>query len=135
MKHFKTLCIALGIFSLSTLIFSFKNAEEPIQTYDYKMLTAVESVADGYGRSRLMTNTDSYNEKDLKGVFSPLGISFKNISSNDNTIVQELTKLSAQGWELVSVNTLEHSRSQTDDYNSRSIAGLMMTRYLLRKAK
>lgn len=134
MKSIKTILIAFGCVSLVSLFLSFKNIQAPAPSYEYKMLTAVESVTDGFGRSRLLTNTDN-SKKDLKGVFSPLGISFRNISSNDNTISQELSRLSNQGWELVSVNTLEHSRSQTDDYNSRSIAGLLMTRYLLRKAK
>jgi hypothetical protein len=116
--------------------FSFRPAPETTQgiTYQYFQFSTIESVIPGgLGRSRILTtdNNGQLLEKDLKNFYSMVGLNFKNIANNDQSIVERINAYSNDGWELVNVSTGSHA--QTSEGNSSG--GLFITRYLFRKAK
>ncbi len=118
-------------------VFAFKPAPAPTPQptqYEYFQFSTIESVIPGgLGRSRILTtdNSGQLLEKDLKNFYSMVGLNFKNIAKNDNSIVERINDYSSQGWELVSVVTGSHA--QTSDGSSSG--GLFITRYLFRKPK
>ena len=116
--------------------FSFRPAPQVTEgaTYQYLQFSTIESVIPGgLGRSRILTtdNNGQVIEKDLKNFYSMVGLNFKNIANNDQSIVERINSYSNEGWELVSVSTGSHA--QTSEGNSSG--GLFITRYLFRKAK
>lgn len=116
--------------------FSFRPAPQATEgaTYQYLQFSTIESVIPGgLGRSRILTtdNNGQVIEKDLKNFYSMVGLNFKNIANNDQSIVERINSYSNEGWELMSVSTGSHA--QTSEGNSSG--GLFITRYLFRKAK
>jgi len=135
----KTLSIAAFTALVILAGFSFKpvtNSPTPEDaiTYQYFQFSTIESVIPGgIGRSRILTtdNNGQLIEKDLKNFYSLVGLNFKNIANNDQSIVERINEYSTDGWELVNVSTGSHA--QTSEGNSSG--GLFITRYLFRKAK
>lgn len=106
----------------------------PTVRYEYKQITAVESVVPGgLGRSRILTTDDNgqTREKELKNFYSLVGINFDNITNNDRVIVERLNDFSNDGWELFSVIT--GSNQQASQGNSSG--GIFITRYIFRRPK
>ncbi|MEZ5015813.1 MAG: hypothetical protein R2800_02095 [Flavipsychrobacter sp.] len=134
-ETFKTASITLVTALIVISIFAFKPSPAPQQiTYEYFQFSTIESVIPGgLGRSRILT-TDSEGqllEKDLKNFYSLVGLNFKNISKNDQAIVERINMYSNEGWELMNVVTGSHA--QTSDGSSSG--GLFISRYLFRRAK
>ena len=97
----------------------------------YVQITTVESViAGGMGRSKMLITKDdgTTEEKDLENLFSMVGINFKNIKENENSIIVTLKRYTDDGWKLVSVSPLTLSPGSSSN-------GIFMTRYLLTKEK
>ncbi len=136
-KHISTAAIAATSALCAIGIFSFKTSApdngQPV-IYEYKQITAVESVVPGgLGRSRILTTDDNgqMREKELKNFYSMVGINFDNIANNDRVIVDRLNDFSALGWELVQVATATNQQSS----GGNSSGGLFITRYIFRKPK
>ena len=145
MKNIKTVLI-VALFGVIILIAS-KSPEVPPQSksYDFKMITVVESVVPGgLGRSRMITTgaSGSLEEVKLKNFFSLVGINFGNIKENDVAITDKISKLYEDGWELMDVTSgvysstdmsVESSKDGTS--GSSSSTGIFITRYLLKRAQ
>jgi hypothetical protein len=102
--------------------------------YEYKQITAIESVVSGgLGRSRILTTDDNgqMREKELKNFYSFVGINFDNISNNDRVIVDRINDFANEGWELVNVVTGSNQQSN----GGSSGGGLFITRYIFRRQK
>ncbi|MBU3743261.1 MAG: hypothetical protein FGM61_01770 [Sediminibacterium sp.] len=107
---------------------------KPVVRYEYKQITAIESVVPGgLGRSRILTTDDNgqTREKELKNFYSLVGINFDNITNNDRVIVERLNEFSDQGWELFSVITGSNQQSS----QGNSSGGIFITRYVFRRPK
>jgi hypothetical protein len=118
--------MAFGIF----LLILMGTSRLAAQTFEYKQITAVESVVPmGLGRSRLITTSadDQIIEKELKNFFSGVGINFSNIQNNDKEIAQKLSEFSAEGW------TLDHVTSAS--YGHEKSTGIYITRYIFKRPK
>ena len=124
------------------------------QTYEFKVVTAVESVVPyGVGRSRLISTNDERNYKDftttrseegdernksdrdeirgkLLNFFNIGGIRFQNIAANDALITSKLNAMSEEGWELAFVSSGVESNSGKDDST-----GLFITRFVFKRLK
>ena len=100
------------------------------QSYEFLQLTSIESVVPaGLGRSRLVTTKPNgeVNEVKLKNFFSAVGINFGNVRANDKDIAQEISRLSALGYELTDVTTGVYSNDKS--------TGIFITRYLFKREK
>lgn len=71
---------------------------------------------------------DDLNETKMLNFFSPIGINFQNIASNDALISGKLTEMSAEGWELAFVVSGVESDGGGDDGQ-----GIYVTRYIFRR--
>jgi len=114
--------------------YSQDQVKQAPQRYEYKQITAIESVVPGgLGRSRILTTDDSgqTREKELKNFYSLVGINFENITNNDRVIVERLNEFSDQGWELFSVITGSNQQSS----GGNSSGGIFITRYIFRRLK
>lgn len=130
------------------------------QTYEYKVITSVESIIpNGLGRSRIISANDTrdyktytstqtednnkrnkskrqemrvkgFDETKLLNFFNVGGIRFQNIATNDAIITSKINDMIEKGWELAFVNTGVESYGGKGDNN-----GLFITRYLFRKKK
>lgn len=136
-KHIITAVVAAASAIGSIGLFSFR-APEPDNArpvvYEYKQITAVESVVPGgLGRSRILTTDDNGQmlEKELKNFYSMVGINFDNIANNDRVIVDRINEYSAQGWELYQVVTATNQQSS----GGSSSGGIFITRYIFRRNK
>jgi hypothetical protein len=121
--------LAAGMLALGAL-WSFKPAEAP--KFIYMQLTTVESIIPaGLGRSKLLfTHPDGTSkEEQMENLYSVTGINFGNISNNNKNIVNNVNRLTAEGWELYNVTPATQSPSET------SGQGIFLTRYLFRKAQ
>lgn len=130
----KTFSIAAFAALVVVVGFSFKAPAPQAPTYEYFQFSTIESVIPGgLGRSRILTTDDGGQllEKDLKNFYSMVGLNFKNIAKNDNSIVERINDYSDQGWELTSVVTGSHAQTS----EGSSSGGLFITRYLFRRAK
>lgn len=133
-KHIHTLFTALVLIAGAAAFSSFTPAPDTKVTYQYKQITAIESVVPGgLGRSRILTTDDNGQmlERELKNFYSMVGINFDNIANNDRVIVDRLNELSEQGWELMQVVSGSNQQSS----NGNSNGGLFITRYIFRIAK
>lgn len=98
--------------------------------YEFKLMTAIESVVPGgLGRSRLITTDPKgeIQEIKLENFFSFVGINFGNIKENDLTLAANIQKLSDEGW------TLENTTSAV--YGADKSTGIFITRYLFKREK
>jgi len=114
--------------------YSQDQVKQASRTYEYKQITAIESVVPGgLGRSRILTTDDNgqTREKELKNFYSLVGINFDNITNNDRVIVERLNEFSDQGWELFSVITGSNQQSS----QGNSSGGIFITRYIFRRLK
>lgn len=124
---------ALAIFAFLLLIggfFAFKPAPKAV-SYDYSQMTTIESVVPGgLGRSRMLINEKGGNkdEIDMKNFFSLGGINFGNINNNEQLILEKISQMNANGWELYNITPGVVSPSANS-------TGIFITRYLFRKEK
>jgi len=148
MKKFFFYCLVLIGFTVTA------------QTYEFKVVTAVESVVpNGLGRSRMISANDQRNYKDfittrseegdernksdrddirvkgfdetkLLNFFNIGGIRFQNIAANDALITSKLNTMSEEGWELAFVTSGVESNSGRDDST-----GLFITRFVFKRLK
>jgi len=134
MKKVTTFGISVLFFSFSMMAASAQTTKVPAIRYEYKQITAVESVVPGgVGRSRILTTDDNGQtlEKELKNFYSFVGINFGNITNNDRVIVERLNEFSNEGWELFSVITGSNQQSS----GGSSAGGIFITRYIFRRPK
>jgi len=132
-KYLIAVITVLSFTLISTATFAQSNPAPSVR-YEYKQITAIESVVPGgLGRSRILTTDDNgqTREKELKNFYSLVGINFDNITNNDRVIVERLNDFSNEGWELFSVIT--GSNQQASGGNSSG--GIFITRYIFRRAK
>ena len=146
------------LFALVSLaIFQF---EAQAQTYEYQIVTVVESIIpNGLGRSRMIstnaerdykefTSTRSeednernksdrgdirvkdFDETKLLNFFNLGGIRFQNIAANDAVVASKLNDMASKGWELTFVNSGVESYGGKGDDN-----GIYVTRYIFKRMK
>lgn len=130
----KNLLASLLLLTLSCSFLTTSAQMNPAVRYEYKQITAVESVVPGgLGRSRILTTDDNgqTREKELKNFYSLVGINFDNITNNDRVIVERLNDFSNDGWELFSVITGSNQQSS----QGNSSGGIFITRYIFRRPK
>jgi hypothetical protein len=112
------------------IIFGFKSPEETKKEVKWLQITVVESVIPGgMGRSRMVSidNKGDFEEVKINNFFSMVGINFKNIRENDQTVTNKIQELSNDGWEL------KHVVSGAFSGNEGNQNGIFLTRYLLSK--
>ena len=130
------------------------------QTYEYQILTSVESIVPGgLGRSRLIAGTaqrdfsdftskrtkendqrnkskrseirvKDFEETKMLNFFNIGGIRFQNIAANDAVISSKINTMSENGWELAFVSSAVESDAGDKDGN-----GIFITRYIFKRAK
>lgn len=127
--------VAIAIVVMGAIgLLAFRESQ---QTYEFKLVTTIESVVPGgLGRSRMIT-TDvkgAIEEKEMKNFFSLVGINFKNIKENDGMITDKITEMTMDGWELHNVTSGVYSPGVGSDATSAG-AGIFITRYLFRRTK
>lgn len=120
----------MGILLLISL-FAFNTPETATIKYDYKQVTTLESVVGaGLGRSSVMATTDTgtviLSEYELKNFFSATGINMGNVQTNEQTIVNIISDMQADDWELFSITS---TALNTDTKRQ----GIFITRYLFRR--
>lgn len=96
-------------------------------TGKFMQITTIESVVGGgFGRSKMIVTKEdgSQEEKDLENLFSMTGINFKNIKTNETTILQTIKTYTDTGWKLHATIPMTLSPGNNG-------AGIFMTRYLL----
>lgn len=128
-KHF---IIVAVIITFLSAFYAFRSAQT---TYEYQLVTTIESVVPGgLGRSRMITSTPggAMEEKEMKNFFSLTGINFKNVKENDKMITDKVTEMTMNGWELVNVTSGVYSPGVGSDAASAG-AGIFITRYLFKK--
>ncbi|TAL57532.1 MAG: hypothetical protein EPN85_13865 [Bacteroidetes bacterium] len=111
-------------------IYAFKPS--PAAGYSYMQVCAIESIVPGgAGRSQMLIQdeTGKVTESELKNFYSLVGINFGNVKNNNKVIMDKISALSAEGWELMSTAVATQSPSTGFEQ------GMCMTRYILRKAK
>ena len=126
----RTLLLGAAIATALFLGYSFRPVPQAT-AYTYRQFSTIESVVPGgLGRSRVIISDQGDQEvgKDLMNFYSMVGINFKNIANNDRMIVDEINKLTAEGWELHTVVTGVNSAAE-----GRGGTGIFITRYLFRK--
>lgn len=124
-----TLLLFVAAVVLGIGLLSFRR---PAVQYEFTQVTTIESVvAGGVGRSRMIATTTgdeaTLQETELKNFFSFTGINFQNVRDNDRVITQKISRMSAEGWELVDVTS--------GVSNPQGATGIFITRYLYRRAK
>ena len=150
----KNLFITAAIFFLASADLNAQTVEYKVLTSVESIIPA------GLGRSRLLeskseVNPDNFTtertdgkssdqgsvkRKDLKidelsetkllNFFSPIGINFQNIASNDAIIGAKLTEMAAEGWELAFVVSGVESDGGKEDGQ-----GIYVTRYIFKRTK
>ena len=118
-----------GIILGLSLLMLVCNAALAQAGYEFQQVSVIESVVPGgLGRSRMIsTKSDgSMEETKLENYFSLAGINFGNVRSNDRAITDKITALTAEGWELMHVNS--------GVYGADTSTGIFITRYLFRRA-
>ncbi|WP_026711310.1 hypothetical protein [Flavobacterium filum] len=128
------------------------------QTYEFKIVTSVESIVPGgLGRSRVIENNEerdfspvmasnagrqkdtksrkenkaeNFKETNLLNFYSMVGINFQNIASNDAILSSMLNAYAQEGWELAFVSSGVESDAGKDDGS-----GIFITRYVFKRKK
>jgi hypothetical protein len=130
------------------------------QTYEYKVITSVESIVPmGIGRSRIISSNEEQNYQDftsertaedkkqnkskrsdvkiddfeetkLVNFFSIAGINFKNIASNDAIISSKINTMVSEGWDLAFVVSGVESDAGKGDGQ-----GIYITRFIFKRLK
>lgn len=141
-----------------TFLFVFSVTSSFAQTYEYKIVTSVESIVPGgIGRSRVIENNEerefspvmsgesgrqkdsksrrenkaeNFKETNLLNFYSMVGINFQNIASNDAILSSMLNAYAQEGWELAFVSSGVESDAGKDDGT-----GIFITRYVFKRKK
>lgn len=144
------------LIALFALVFQEINA----QTYEYRIVTSIESVVPmGLGRSRIISNqedkdyktyttsrteentkqnkskrkeakVDDFDETKILNFYSAAGINFQNIASNDALISSKVNTMIEEGWELAFVTSGVESDSGKGDGT-----GIFITRFIFKRLK
>ena len=146
-------------FSIVTFIL-FSILEIQAQTYEYKIVTSIESVVPmGVGRSRIISaeetkdhtayttsrseeNTkqnkskrsdakvENFDETKMLNFYSATGINFQNVASNDALLSSKVNSMIEKGWELTFVTSAVESDAGKGDGD-----GIFITRFIFRRMK
>lgn len=144
------------LIGLSFLLLCLLFTDLQAQSYEYKIVTSVESIVSaGLGRSRLIENNDTrdfeilsedsegrekdnsrrrdnkidnFRETNLLNFFSLAGINFQNIASNDALLATMMNTYGAEGWELAFVTSGVESDAGKGDGQ-----GIFVTRFIFKK--
>jgi len=130
------------------------------QTYEYKIITTVESIVPmGLGRSRIISSDEErdykhfttlrsetnkkqnktkrseakinqFEETKLVNFYSVAGINFKNIASNDALMSSKINTMVLEGWDVAFVTSGVESDSGKGDGK-----GIYITRYIFKRLK
>jgi len=125
-----------ALFVIATTIYAFTPAPTNTNALapaggEFLQLTTVESIIPGgLGRSRMFVTHPSgkLEETKIKNFYSMVGINMGNINENDAIVMNKITALSSEGWNLVNVSTGVQSPSASA--NGGNGEGLYLTRYL-----
>ncbi|MFD1292309.1 hypothetical protein ACFQ5N_00555 [Lutibacter holmesii] len=145
---------------LIALLFVVAVAEMNAQTYEYKIVTSIESVVPmGLGRSRIISEdedknyqdftterseeskkqnkskrgdakVDNFEETKLVNFYSAAGINFQNVASNDALISSKINTMISEGWDLAFVTSAVESDGGKGDGK-----GIFITRFIFKKLK
>ncbi|PCH49397.1 MAG: hypothetical protein COC22_06610 [Flavobacteriaceae bacterium] len=146
--------VVVAIIILTTI------AETSAQSYEYKIITSVESIVPmGIGRSRIISSNqeqnyldftsqrtaknkkqnkskrsavkiDNFEETKLVNFYSIAGINFKNIASNDAVMSSKINTMVSEGWDLAFVTSGVESDAGKSDGK-----GIYITRYIFKRLK
>jgi len=146
--------VLAAIIMLTTIV------ETTAQSYEYKVITSVESIVPmGLGRSRIISSDedkdykeftslrtaenkkqnkskradakiDQFEETKLVNFYSIAGINFKNIASNDALMSSKINTMVTEGWDLAFVTSGVESDSGKGDGK-----GIYITRYIFKRLK
>lgn len=145
---------------LVTVLFITSIIEMNAQSYEFKVITSVESIVPmGLGRSRIISSDEAQNYQDftslrtaenkkqnkskrkdakidqfeetkLVNFYSIAGINFKNIASNDALISSKINTMISEGWDLAFVTSGVESDAGKGDGK-----GIFITRFIFKKIK
>lgn len=145
---------------LIALFFVISFSEMNAQSYEYKIVTSIESIVPmGLGRSRIISENEEKNYKDftsersdenkkqnkskrgdakvdnfeetkLVNFYSAAGINFQNVASNDALLSSKVNTMINEGWDLAFVTSAVESDSGKGDGK-----GIFITRFIFRRAK
>ncbi|MEJ2162785.1 MAG: hypothetical protein P8X60_05540 [Robiginitalea sp.] len=134
--------------------------EVTAQTYEYKIITSIESVVPmGLGRSRIISSDEdksyqdftserteenkkqnkskrsaakvsNFEETKILNFYSAAGINFQNVASNDALLSSKVNTMIDQGWELTFVTSGVESDAGKGDGT-----GIFITRFIFRRMK
>lgn len=99
-----------------------------LSAQEFKVITTIESVVPGgLGRSRMIQQDANGKLEEIKmnNFFSMVGINFGNIMDNDLMIAEMLTKMTTEGWEIISI--------VPGVYAADKSTGIFITRYFFKK--
>jgi len=146
----------LLLIALVAVSFSEMNA----QTYEYKIVTSIESVVPmGLGRSRIISENeeknyqdftssrtaedkkqnkskrgdakvDDFEETKLVNFYSAVGINFQNVASNDALLSSKVNTMITEGWDLAFVTSGVESDAGKGDGK-----GIFITRFIFKRLK
>lgn len=142
--------------TIKFLVFLFFCNLSFAQTYEYKIVTSVESIVPGgVGRSRIIENNENkefktvnsndqgrqkdetsrsdnkienFKETNLLNFYSMVGINFQNVASNDASLSSMLNAYTKEGWELAFTNSAVESDAGGDDGK-----GIFITRFIFKR--
>lgn len=145
---------------LIALLFMVSFAEMNAQTYEYKIVTSIESIVPmGLGRSRIVSENEEKNYKDftsertseskkqnksargdakvdnfeetkLVNFYSAVGINFQNVASNDALLSSKINTMISEGWDLAFVTSGVESDAGKGDGK-----GIFITRFIFKRLK
>lgn len=140
------------------IIASFTEANA--QTYEYKIITSIESVVPmGLGRSRIISENeeknyqdftsertdekkkqnktkrdaakvDNFEETKLLNFYSAVGINFQNVASNDALLSSKINTMVSEGWDIAFVTSGVESDAGKGDSK-----GIFITRFIFKRLK
>ena len=143
-----------------TVLFLVSFTEMNAQSYEYKIVTSIESVVPmGLGRSRIISENEEKNYKDftserteenkkqnkskrgdakvddfeetkLVNFYSAVGINFQNVASNDALLSSKVNTMITDGWDLVFVTSGVESDAGKGDGK-----GIFITRFIFKRLK
>ena len=104
------------------------NEEVNVQAATGERTKGTDSAVDDVKRKNL--KIDQFKETKLLNFFSPIGLNFQNIASNDAMVSAKLNEMAQQGWELAFVASGVESNSGEVDGE-----GIFITRYIFKRNK
>ncbi len=145
---------------LIVAVFALSITEMNAQTYEYKIVTSIESVVPmGLGRSRIISENEEKNYTDftsertseskkqnkskrgdakvenfeetkLVNFYSAVGINFQNVASNDALLSSKINTMIGEGWDIAFVTSGVESDSGKGDGK-----GIFITRFIFKRLK